>query len=127
MHYIELNNGTQVSSEQFKARNPNVNFSGAFPSIEYLESIGAFRIDITSPVTIEDVYKSVQKMLDASSISRGYDSITTECSYATSTGSYGAEAQVTVDWRDAVWTHVFAHADDGLSTEDLMADLPVRP
>ena len=47
---------------------------------------------------------AIQTMLDNSSKSRGYSSVISECSYATSTGSFGIEAQITVDWRNNVWT-----------------------
>jgi len=79
------------------------------------------------------VSKAIQAMLDKSSLSRGYDSVISECSYATSTGSFGAEAQVTVDWRDAVWTYAYQVQEDikgGVRTEptlaDLLAELPAR-
>jgi len=81
----------------------------------------------------EEVSQAIQAMLDKSSLSRGYDSVISECSYATSTGSFGAEAQVTVDWRDAVWTYAYQVQEDikgGVRTEptlaDLLAELPAR-
>ena len=79
------------------------------------------------------VETTVQTMLDASAKTRGYDSVISECSYATSTGSFGAEAQVTVNWRDAVWVTVFAiQAEIAAGTkeeptlDELMSELPAR-
>lgn len=79
------------------------------------------------------VESAVQSMLDESSRSRGYDNIISECSYATSTGAFGAEAQITVNWRDAVWSYVFKVQADVLAgtrteptLEALLAELPAR-
>ncbi len=81
----------------------------------------------------EEVSQAVQTMLDDSSKSRGYSSVISECSYASSTGSFGAEAQVTVDWRDAVWTYAYqvqeevktgARAEPTLT--ELLAEFPAR-
>jgi len=79
------------------------------------------------------VETAVQTMLDGSSKDRGYDSIISECSYATSTGVFGTEAQVTVNWRDAVWQKVFEIQADIIAQnrteptlEELMAELPTR-
>ena len=93
------------------------------------------------PVTAEElqghketeVSEAVQKMLDDSAVTRGYDSIISECSYASSTGNFGKEAQITVNWRDAVWTYIFqvqGDIDSGARTEptlnNLLTELPVR-
>ena len=79
------------------------------------------------------VETTIQKILDDSSISRGYDNIVSECSYATSTGAFGTEAQKTVNWRDAVWTYVFTVQADVMAgtmpkptLEELVAGLPIR-
>lgn len=76
---------------------------------------------------------AIQSMLDDSSKSRGYDSIISECSYATSTGTFGAEAQITVDWRDAVWTYVYSVQDaiiaesrEAPTIGEMLAELPTR-
>jgi len=81
----------------------------------------------------QEVSEAVQKMLDNSSVTRGYDSIISECSYASSTGTFGAEAQITVNWRDAVWTYIFQVQVDiksGDRTEptlsELLDELPAR-
>jgi len=80
-----------------------------------------------------EVSEAVQTMLDNSSVTRGYDSVISECSYASSTGTFGAEAQVTVNWRDAVWTYIFQVQVDiksGDRTEptlnELLDELPAR-
>ena len=80
-----------------------------------------------------EVSEAVQKMLDDSAVTRGYDSIISECSYASSTGNFGKEAQITVNWRDAVWTYIFQVQGDivsGARTEptlnNLLTELPVR-
>ena len=78
------------------------------------------------------VETTIQTILNDSAKSRGYDSIISECSYATSTGAFGAEAQITVDWRDAVWTYVYSVQSTveagGVkpAIEELIAGLPVR-
>ena len=79
------------------------------------------------------VETTIQKILDDSSVSRGYDNIVSECSYATSTGAFGAEAQKTVNWRDAVWTYVFQVQADVMAgtmpkptLEELVDGLPIR-
>ena len=77
--------------------------------------------------------KAIQSMLDNSSISRGYSSVISECSYASSKGAFGVEAQVTVDWRDAVWNYAFEvqqNVDSGArnkpSVVELLQELPDR-
>jgi len=41
MRMIELTDGSQVTAAQFKARNPRLQYGGEFPSVAYLETIGA--------------------------------------------------------------------------------------
>lgn len=79
------------------------------------------------------VANAIQNMLNTSAKSRGYDSIISECSYATSSGAFGAEAQVTVDWRGSVWNYVFQVEADVLAgtrieptLDELLAELPAR-
>ena len=38
---IQLIDGSQVTPDQFRAQNPRVQFGGEFPSVAYLETIGA--------------------------------------------------------------------------------------
>jgi len=41
MRMIELTDGSQVTAAQFRAQNPRVQYGGDFPSVAYLETIGA--------------------------------------------------------------------------------------
>ena len=82
----------------------------------------------------EELSKAVQVMLDDSAKTRRYDDIVSECSYATSTGTFGAEAQITVEWRDEVWTYVAQVESDVMAglrtmptTDELLNELPTRP
>tara|TARA_R100000935_G_scaffold43672_1_gene66133 strand:- start:625 stop:1173 length:549 start_codon:yes stop_codon:yes gene_type:complete len=83
--------------------------------------------------TRKAIASAVQSVLNESSQARNYDSIISECSYATSTGTFGAEAQATVDWRDAVWTHVYnveaaviAGSREAPTVTEMLASLPTR-
>ena len=70
--------------------------------------------------------KAIQSMLVNSSISRGYSSVISECSYASSKGAFGVEAQVTVDWRDAVWNYAFEvqkNVDSGARDKPTLAEM----
>lgn len=83
----------------------------------------------------------IQAMMNDSSKSRGYgdplfnynDALLSECSYATSTGTFGTEAQITVNWRDAVWTYAYSVQADVIAEsrtaptlDELLAELPTR-
>ncbi len=59
-----------------------------------------------SPKYIQDqVVLRVQNMLDAFAKERGYDSIISACSYATSkVEKFAMEANICVDLRDAAWS-----------------------
>jgi len=114
--------------------------------VEILESISSISNSVlcnvrtakkaVSEVTDYDLSvltEKVQKLLDDSARSRGYDNIVSECSYATSTGAFGEEAQVTVDWRNSVWSYLFTLQDDIRSGEvgqktivEILSELPIR-
>lgn len=79
------------------------------------------------------VETTVQQILDDEAKANGYDSIISACTYATSTGTFGAEGQSFVNWRDAVWTHLYAllaSVQNGTITEptleEIIAGLPTR-
>jgi len=85
---------------------------------------------VVKPKIVAD---AVQLILDESSRGRGYDSIISECGYATSTGAFGAEAQITVNWRDSVWVYAYkvqADVKAGIRAEptlkELLLELPKR-
>ena len=85
--------------------------------------------DATTSMMYANISATVQKMLDESANERGYDSIISECSYATSIGAFGAEAQITVNWRDSVWAKVFEiqnATEQPATIEEFMAMLPTR-
>jgi hypothetical protein len=51
---------------------------------------------------------AIQSMLDETAKERGYDSILSCCSYATSTNAkFAAEGQAAVEWRDKVWSKCY--------------------
>ena len=50
-HLVRLSNGDTQTSEQFRKSNPNLVFSGDFPSKDYLTSIGATVIVEDDPIT----------------------------------------------------------------------------
>lgn len=74
----------------------------------------------------------VRQYLNAGAAQRHYDSITTVCSYSTSTNpQFKADADACIPWRDACWEQYIIYSlsvDAGalpLSDQELIADLPV--
>jgi len=71
--------------------------------------------------------RNVQAHLDRQVQERDYDSILSACSYAYSdNATYQAEAQVCIDWRDAVWGAFFAaiRVETLPDAQALIASLP---
>ena len=60
---IELTDGSQVTAEQFKAQNRNIQYAGEFPSTGYLESIGAAIVNVEVPTPIPQVVTMRQARL----------------------------------------------------------------
>ena len=74
----------------------------------------------------------VRAYLNAGAAQRHYDSITTVCSYSTSTNvQFKSDADTCIPWRDACWEHYLIYVQSvasGASTwtdAELIADLPV--
>ena len=75
---------------------------------------------------------AVQSMLDETARERGYDSILSLCSYATSTAAkFSAEGQAGVSWRDEVWAQgysILADVESGAraipTVDELLSELP---
>ena len=73
----------------------------------------------------------VRAYLNAGAAQRHYDSITTVCSYSTSTNvQFKSDADTCIPWRDACWEHYLIYAQSvasGASTwtdAELIDDLP---
>jgi hypothetical protein len=65
------------------------------------------------PLSAEEIIArltaAIQKHLDDTARTRGYDGILSACSYATDTNPpFALEAQACVDWRSAVWLTSYA-------------------
>ena len=75
---------------------------------------------------------AIQSMLDEKAKERGYDSILSLCTYATSpTAKFAAEGQAGVSWRDEVWAKgytILADVEAGTrsipTVDELLAELP---
>jgi hypothetical protein len=75
---------------------------------------------------------AIQSMLDETAKERGYDSILSLCTYATSpTAKFSDEGQAGVSWRDEVWAKGYAILADvesgsrAIPTEsELLSELP---
>ena len=75
---------------------------------------------------------AIQSTLDEKAQERGYDSILSLCTYATSpTAKFSAEGQAGVSWRDEVWAQgysILANVESGTraipTADELLAELP---
>jgi len=107
---------------------------------EILDEYG-YLIEVETEPTPEEVIAAkinfisteVQRFLDIEAKRVGYDSILSACSYASSNGAFGAEGQSFMNWRSAVWSHLYQLLDEiqrGLKTEptldEILFSLPTR-
>lgn len=71
------------------------------------DSIWADDAWVAPPPTERDYIAAVQRQVDATAASKGYDSGTSCASYVTDQ-VYGQEAQSFVNWRSSVWAYAYA-------------------
>ena len=88
----------------------------------YTEIIQEFKEPIND-TTKEYLETLVQRLLDNSSRSRGYDSILSECSYYGDLGKFGVEAKIAIAWRSAVWEFVGEYIEY-LPSGEILDNLP---
>ena len=98
-------------------------------------------INVKSAVVLQEEFlastksrliSAIQSMLDETARERGYDSILSLCTYATSpTAKFSDEGQAGVSWRDEVWAKGYAILADvesgsrAIPTEsELLSELP---
>lgn len=118
LQWVLVPEGTDIECEWIYA-------NGSFSPPEtqsHSETMEAARLRLTA---------YVQGVMDVESRSRGYDSILSLCTYATSTNpQFHAEGQAGVAWRDACWSLGYALMDEvkagrAIPTEaELLAMLP---
>ena len=97
---------------------------------------GKFTFVETPAPTLEQIQKeltaAVQLYMDSKVQEKGYDSILTACTYATSADLiFAKEAQTCIEWRDAVWRCCYKLFENMLSgscsimtQEEFIAELP---
>jgi len=97
-------------------------------------AVAEYVAPVKTPEQIQqELTATVQKHLDATARTRGYDGILSLASYATSTNpTFSAEGQAGLAWRDAVWAYcyqVLADVQAAVRTipteEALIVELPV--
>ena len=99
------------------------------------------QVNVKSATTIQEEFlastksqltSAIQSMLDETARERGYDSILSLCTYATSPAAkFAAEGQAGVSWRDEVWAKgytILADVEAGTrsipTVDELLAELP---
>ena len=83
--------------------------------------------------TVVKFESAIQSHLDAQAQSKGYDNITTACSYAAAPNPFQAEAVSFVSWRGNVWAYCYqelAKVQAGTrampTVEQIISELPAR-
>jgi len=106
--------------------------SGAWLLTKTVEDLNAADIAALKAERVKAYTEAVQAHLDSTAQDKGYDSIISLCTYATSTNAkFAAEGQAGVEWRDSIWTASYAILNDvesGARSEPtvdaLIAELP---
>lgn len=127
----------------FKDTNNKVHFIDD-DSFQHLLPIGCLKISdeeanqLNNPqLTIEQIAakfeSDIQSYLDDEAQLRGYDNITTACSYAAAPNPFQVESISFVTWRGNVWAYCYgelAKAKSGTrpmpTIEQIISELPVR-
>jgi len=103
------------------------NTATPWPNSETGEPTVEALYEVLSPYGLDPVGR-VKARLDEFAETRGYDSITTATTYATSTNtSYAAEGQKAVELRDATWAAYFDIIRGNLtvSWDEIVISLPI--
>jgi len=131
----DIDGYTYIYALELGEQHESLNFTKVSLTIDEIRELERQRFlkytteEVSTSMAYANISATVQKMLDESANERGYDSIISECSYATSTGIFGAEAQVSVNWRDSVWAKVFEiqnATEQPATLQEFMAMLPER-
>ena len=85
-------------------------------------------LDITIPVTEQNIVDTIQRLLDTTAQSKKYDSMLSLSTYVNSVvPKYRAEAQAGLTWRDLCWSKCYEILDSGIEIthiDQVLSQLP---